>query len=192
MRRSIRGRWLENDCRQRIAMPYSSTRSRNASSGCRPPQSSPTCPNDLPTSDTSRHETISASKEVALPGPRTELVRSRCGTVGDTVHRAGLNGTGRCWNRKSPPSRFTIAASGPVSHKPLAGVDFMSAYANRLVFSRGRRIPSDWKVCDTMFCGWLMSGPDCRTRAPVAAVSRACGISSRLGYVDDSVRERQV
>ncbi|SHW48217.1 Uncharacterised protein [Mycobacteroides abscessus subsp. abscessus] len=45
---------------QRTFPGYSETRSRNASTGCTP-RASATCPNDLPTTDSSGQPTISVS-----------------------------------------------------------------------------------------------------------------------------------
>src|SRR6478609_8067082 len=60
---STSGRWLEIVVHHRNALPCSSTRSKNASTGCSPPRSRPTSPNDLPTTDASGQSTISASKK---------------------------------------------------------------------------------------------------------------------------------
>src|SRR6185436_924896 len=69
---STAGRWLEIVVRQRNALPCSSTRSKNASTGCSPPRSRPTSPNDLPTTDLGAVDDFGV-EEVAVPHPHTEL-----------------------------------------------------------------------------------------------------------------------
>ena len=71
--RRICGRWLEIVVRHRIAVPCSSTRSRKASTGCSPPRSRPTCPNDLPITDGVRARHDLGVEEVAVPHPGSVL-----------------------------------------------------------------------------------------------------------------------
>ncbi|SKT52239.1 Uncharacterised protein [Mycobacteroides abscessus subsp. abscessus] len=73
------------------------------------------------------------------------------------------NGTGRCCQRKLPPSLFTRLATGPIA-RIAYGLALMSAAESSDVDSLLRRMPRDWTACDSTLSGFWMSGPDCNTR----------------------------
>ena len=97
--------------RQRTFVPCSTTRSRKASTGWSPPRSRPTCPNDLPTTDSSGQATIWASSRDARPAPRnveSYSLRERGGTPRPaTAHRAPPNHAGAVPPRPEPNSSKT-------------------------------------------------------------------------------------
>ncbi len=68
------------------------------------------------------------------------------------------NGTGRCCQRKFPPSLLTARAAGPIIFTA-SGLDLTSAADSRLVFSGFRTMPRDCANCEARLSGFLMFGP---------------------------------
>ena len=99
------------------------------------------------------------------------------------------NGTGRCCQRKSPPSAFTTLAIGPMICTN-AGLALMSAAESRLVFSLPPRTGSDPSVIRPMLTGLVMSGPPCSERPRRRSSLLSSRRSRPRAYVDGSVRER--
>ncbi len=67
-------------------------------------------------------------------------------------------GTGRCCQRRSPPSRLTKCASGP-SITTANLLDLMSAAESMLVLSRLRQIPALENAIAPVLIGLERSGP---------------------------------
>ncbi|SHW18308.1 Uncharacterised protein [Mycobacteroides abscessus subsp. abscessus] len=63
------------------------------------------------------------------------------------------NGTGRCCQRKLPPSLFTRLATGPIA-RIAYGLALMSAADSSDVDSGLRRMPRDWTACDSTLSGF--------------------------------------
>ena len=198
---SILGRWLLIVVRQRISVPCSSTRSRNASTGSRGGRGC-RAGRDL-TEGLADHRGVGAvddlgveevgatragrtwSRSPAEPGavvgargrssPAT--FPSRCSAAAPEPNSLKIarsmpsaytsNGTGRCCQRKSAPSRLTTLASSRIRWM-MNGIALMSAAESRLVFSGRRpsaRQPIDPSAWVTIVCGWLASGrPGARGR----------------------------
>src|SRR6185312_4143505 len=91
-------------------------------------------------------------------------------------------GTGRCCQRKLPPSLLTRRAAGPItaiSH----GLALMSAAESRLVFSGLRKTPGDCTTWEPILSGFSMSGPACRTRPLRRSIDFSLRNSRGFAYV---------
>ena len=120
---STSGRWLEIVVRQRNAVPCSSTRSRNASTGCRPPRSDADLAERLADHRRVRAADDLGVEEVAVPHPRRRTCsRTPCGTRGGTPRRAAA----RC----APPRRAGAAPRRPAPNSSKTTRSMPSAYTS--------------------------------------------------------------